>query len=228
MILGKKILFLDKCFLDNYSEIFERDIYRFSSTNSSPCIIDCGSNIGLSIIYFKNLFPNSKIIGFEADPNIYNMLIKNIASFNLSDVSLYQKAVWNKNEKIKFLLEGGNSSRLAYKDGPDVIQVDGVSLRPFLEQTVDFLKIDIEGAEFEVIEDCQDLLYQVKNLFIEYHSFLDQDQKLSKLLSILTKAGFRYYLQHTGVYSKYPFVSINTMIGMDLQMNIFAYRKKFH
>src|SRR5688572_3562695 len=43
--------------LHTYKELFEDEIYRFTAAHSSPLIIDCGANIGLSILYFKQLYP---------------------------------------------------------------------------------------------------------------------------------------------------------------------------
>ncbi|MDW8302856.1 MAG: FkbM family methyltransferase, partial [Bacteroidia bacterium] len=81
-----------------------------------------------------------------------------------------------------------------------------------------------EGAEVIVLEDCSDLLHNVERLFVEYHSFVGKEQKLYKLLEILEKAGFRYQVQHVGVFSQHPFIRISEYLSMDLQLNIFAYR----
>ncbi len=64
-----------------YSELFNEEIYKFRSQKANPYIIDCGSNMGMSIIYFKSLFPDSRIVGFEADPYVFSFLKKNIQSF---------------------------------------------------------------------------------------------------------------------------------------------------
>src|SRR5260370_28727380 len=51
-----------------YREIFLARAYFFRSEASSPLIFDCGSNIGLSILFFKHLYPNCRIVSFEPDP----------------------------------------------------------------------------------------------------------------------------------------------------------------
>ena len=90
------------------------------------------------------------------------------------------------------------------------------------EDDVDFLKIDIEGAELDVISGSKKL-NRVKQMFIEYHSFTDTPQQLSCLLSILESSGFRYYIDT--VYSpKRPYLQITSNQGMDLQLRIFATR----
>jgi len=90
------------------------------------------------------------------------------------------------------------------------------------EDDVDFLKIDIEGAELDVISGSTKL-NRVKKMFIEYHSFIDTPQQLSRLLAILEGNGFRYYIDK--VYSpETPYLLITSNQGMDLQLRIFATR----
>src|SRR6478752_2497070 len=48
-----------------FREIFMRGDYYFESDNAQPTIIDCGSNIGISVLFFKRLFPQCRIIAFE-------------------------------------------------------------------------------------------------------------------------------------------------------------------
>ncbi len=87
------------------------------------------------------------------------------------------------------------------------------------------LKIDIEGAETQVLEDCADVLHHVERIFVEYHSFSNQPQNLHRLLAVLANAGFRYNVQHIGVFSSHPFVKIQSYLNMDNQLNIFAVRE---
>jgi hypothetical protein len=102
--------------------------------------------------------------------------------------------------------------------------VKAVRLRSYLAgETVDLLKIDIEGAETVVLKDCADLLSNVERLFVEYHSFEDRPQTLQELLAVLSGAGFRVHAETIGVTSQ-PFVKRQTYLGMDMQMNIFADR----
>ena len=74
----KKIILMDSAsFYYSFKEIFEQEIYKFEANVDNPYIIDCGTNIGSSIIYFKELYPNASIIGFEADPEVYKICKKN-------------------------------------------------------------------------------------------------------------------------------------------------------
>src|SRR3989344_6241937 len=65
-IFGFKINVLDYwAFLGMFEEIFIQKQYYFDSRNRRPLIVDCGSNIGLSVVFFKILYPEAKIIAFE-------------------------------------------------------------------------------------------------------------------------------------------------------------------
>jgi hypothetical protein len=65
-IVGFDVRFLDYEALSYlYNEIFIDNSYYFAAENETPYIIDCGSNIGMSILYFKTLYPNSRILAFE-------------------------------------------------------------------------------------------------------------------------------------------------------------------
>lgn len=225
-LLGKPICFIDSAsFLFIQDELFNKEIYKFSTKNINPYIIDAGANIGLSIIYLKELYPNAEIIAFEPDSKAFEALETNIKTFGFKQVTLIKKALWNEETTLRFYAEGADGGRIATSDQHDQItNIETIRLRDFLSRNVDFLKVDIEGAETAVLEDCEDLLHNVENMFVEYHSFLNQEQSLAKLLSILTKAGFRYQIQHIGVFSFHPFINIAQYSGMDLQLNIFAYK----
>ena len=84
--------------------------------------------------------------------------------------------------------------------------------------------MDIEGAETDVICTSKKL-ENVSFLFIEYHSFIDSQQLLNKLLTTLSENHFRYYI-HTQFCSPRPLTEEKIELGMDMQLNIFAINKK--
>jgi FkbM family methyltransferase len=225
-LLGRTWNFVDSAsFLFIYDELFNKEIYKFKTNTPTPYIIDAGANIGLSILYFKKLYPQCKITAFEPDNKVFDVLQANIASFELQDITVYAKALWNETTTLQFYAEGADGGRIATPDdATQIVTIPTCRLRDFLHQKIDLLKIDIEGAETTVLEDCTDLLHNVENLFVEYHSFVGQPQSLHRLLSVLKEAGFRYQIQHIGVFSPHPFIRISQYSQMDLQLNIFAYR----
>lgn len=225
-LLQHKVEFVDAAsfqFIKN--EIFNLQIYKFNCSNKKPYIIDCGANIGLSIIYFKQLFPDAEIVAFEPDNKVFKVLKNNIKAFGFTDVTPVKKACWNSETTLQFYSEGADAGRAAKDfDSKNIIEVETISLRSYVDKKVDFLKIDIEGAENEVLHDISDLLINVDRIFVEYHSFIGKEQVLSEILSILKSAGFRVNVQHIGVYSSNPFIAISDYNQMDLQLNIYGYR----
>ena len=225
-LFGKKIQVPDAAsFLFIRREVFVQQIYKFNTGSPIPYIIDAGANIGLSIFYFKKLYPNAEIVAFEPDEKIFQVLENNVKVFNLDNVQLFKKGCWNREEVLNFYSEGADGGRIANDfDKNNIIKIETTSLRSFLNKKVDFLKIDIEGAETVVMNDIKDLLINVENIFIEYHSFLGKEQTLDEILAILRNAGFRYIIHHIGIYSPTPYIDIASYYNMDLQLNIFGYR----
>jgi FkbM family methyltransferase len=223
-ILGTPLELVDSAsFIWMYREIFEREIYRFRAKTDSPYVIDCGANIGLSVLYLKQLYPQSRIVAFEPDDAIFEVLQRNIEHFGYQDINLHCRAVWNCETTLNFTGDGADGGRLAKVGEIHNKKVKTIRLRDVIDRRVDFLKIDIEGAEKEVLQDCADRLGNVDNLFVEYHSFEQQPQALHILISILNDAGFRLHI-HPPITSPQPFLKRDVHEGMDMQLNIFAFR----
>ena len=213
-------------FIYQYKEIFVKQYYLFESDKSSPLIYDCGANIGISCLFFKRHFPDARIKAFEADHKIANIMEENLRKNHISDVEIYPQAVWTDSGGLEFCTDPADAGSIFGKGNK--IKVDSVRLKDLVEQEkskIDFLKMDIEGAETAVMFDLGDSITRVKNIFIEYHSIVKEDQTLDKILGLLSEYGFRYFIN--SVYEKQvPFRNkINYKNQeMDLQLNIFAYQ----
>jgi FkbM family methyltransferase len=212
-------------FIWQYKEIFADESYKFQSDSRNPIIYDCGANIGVSCLYFSRNYPTSTIKAFEADPNIAKILRENLSNNNVKNVEIIDKTVWINSDGVEISLEGADGASIYSKN--NVIKVPSTRLRDLIEneKKIDMLKIDIEGAEHDVLLDCKDSLNKVENIFIEYHSFANSNQNLSDILSILEKNHFRYFIKPV-TDRAIPFVNrINKFNpGMDLQLNIYAYK----
>jgi FkbM family methyltransferase len=223
-LLGKSCGFVDALtFRIMYDEFFVREAYRFRARTETPLILDVGSNIGLSVIYFKKLYPKSRIVAFEPDPTIFAALSMNCESFGLEGVELVQKAVWDIETTLQFWQEGSLAGRIAEGQAESNISVPTCRLRSYLSQPVDFLKVDVEGAEVRILRDCADLLPQVGNIFVEHHSFEGMPQDIEVIVSLLRSAGFRLYFEAASDAPQ-PLLTRQVVCGMDVQTNIYGFR----
>jgi FkbM family methyltransferase len=212
-------------FLHGAKELFIEDLYR-QYLGPNPFIIDCGANMGLSIVYLKHNHPDAEIIAFEPDEVNYGLLSKNIDSFGYKNVTLRKEAVWKENTTLLFSNEGSMSSKITDEQSGVTREVRAIRLRDCIDRPVDFLKIDIEGAEYDVIKDVADRLSLVKNLFIEYHGIFQKENELNEILSIVSENGFKFYIKEAAPVYPHPFVreKIDPIIPYDVQLNIFCFK----
>lgn len=212
-------------FVWQYKEIFVDNFYAFNASDSKPVIFDCGANVGMSVAFFKQKYPNARVVAFEADPKIGEILRQNVASNHLENVEIINKAVWIDDQGVMFGSEAADSSSIFSTQTQH--RVPSVRLRDWLlrEEKIDFLKIDIEGAEISVLPDCRDALAHVQHIFVEFHAYIGHPQALAQVMEVLQNAGFRYYID-TGQHRDAPFINHRYRQNevMDLQLNIFGYR----
>lgn len=214
-------------FLHSVDEIFKDEVYKFKTNSQRPYIIDCGANFGVSIYYFFKNYPNCRILAFEPDHEIYNILSENINKLkNSTSITIKEEAVWKENTTLEFFSEGGLAGSLVtdFAKKSNIIKIKAIDLKKYLHEKIDFLKIDIEGAENELIFDIKDNLNNVENLFLEYHGLKNQKQNLGNILNLLTDVGFEYYIRVAGETLRYPFCKEDPII-FNQQLNIFCYRK---
>ena len=181
-----------------WDDLFVKETFRFFTPQTAPRILDCGANVGLATLYFKRLYPQARITAYEADPDIYQCLRTNLQRNGASTVEAIHAAVWTANETVSFRCEGADSGAIAAvaKESDGVVrQVPGVRLHDILaEETVDLLKIDIEGAEGQVLTDCVEVLANVRALLLDLHEFDVTRRETPAILHLLAQAGFTYSL----------------------------------
>lgn len=226
-LLGAPLEYVDAAsLLSAYKAIFKDEIYAFEPDTGSPQILDGGSNIGLATLYWKQQFPDARITAFEPDPEVFQTLKKNMEHHGCDDVILVQKGLWSEEGKLEFQPDGADAGHMASVTGSetdgDVVPV--TRLVPYLDDRIDMLKLDIEGAEVEVLCDAAGHLGSVQNLFVEYHSYVGKEQRIDEILRVLREAGFRIHIRPEFVVDR-PFVQRQESFGMDHRINIFAYRE---
>jgi FkbM family methyltransferase len=135
-------------------DVFVREEYGLVRELPAPAVVvDLGSNVGISLLFFRTLFPDASLYGFEPDPRSFQTLEGNIAS--LGNVRVSNVAVGAEDGERDFFSDptrGASSSLIRRKPSQVKGRARVVSLDTLLEERpeVDLLKFDIEGAEYAV------------------------------------------------------------------------------
>lgn len=208
-------------FVSQWRAIFMEGHYAFMPDDPRPRILDCGANIGLASLYWARTITGASITAFEPDPVLATLLRENLEGCHAPNVEVVEAAVWHTNGEAAFETGSPDAGRL--RPGGHGTKVRTVRLRDYLTEPVSLLKLDIEGAEVEVLRDCAGHLGEVAHVFVEFHSYEGQRQHLAELLSILEGGGFRIQLG-SEFASPQPFLERRSHLGMDLQANVYAYR----
>jgi FkbM family methyltransferase len=193
----------DRELLVMIDEIFVNDLYRFQTPASKPVIVDCGSNIGLSVLFFKSLHPGARITAFEPSARSFDLLSRNVRENGLSGVSLQNCALVRAPTTVDFFVSDTRAASLRasvfQERGTGQRQtVAGKRLSEFIEEPVDFLKMDIEGAEEQVFADlaASGRIALIDKMVVEYHHQISRTQEgLATFLGMLEQAGFRYRIE---------------------------------
>jgi len=176
--------------------IFDKE-YELNLDFEPNVIIDCGANIGLATIYFKNRYPKSKVIALEVENSNYALLLDNISGYR--NVIAYNKGIWNKTTKLK--IENSNSAKWSFmvsEASDDYIGgVEAISLVEIMNENdlehIDILKVDIEGSEKELFElNYEYWLSKTKVLVIELHDKKREGCSVS-FFKAISKYNFEMY-----------------------------------
>jgi len=192
-MITDEILLREEYYLDGYEK------------SDKPYIIDCGTNVGLAITYLKTLYPKATVLGFEPVSSIREIAEENMTSLGLDNVTILPNALAGEagRRRLRISLDnslaGSITDRMDRKKGRTIEEfVEAVKLSDYIKGPVDFIKMDIEGVEHEVLEDIKDKLPLVRNLFCEFHyDGVRSRQKMLDVMQILTDAGFVYHVART-------------------------------
>ena len=212
-----------------FKDVFCRKIYHFDAARDDPVILDCGSNIGMSILYFRYVWPQARITAFEPDPEVLPYLRDNLVRNGLTDVRLIEAALGAGASDQTFYADGKYSSTLvkaaAEKAACTTCTVSTTRLRDHLTESIDFLKMNIEGAEWDVLADSEDRLARVRAMAIEYHHLPGLPRTLHRILELLDRTGFDYlihdYDAETNPRSQPPF-----HLGADSRYYLLIYAQR--
>jgi FkbM family methyltransferase len=168
--------------VDAYEQIFINQEYDFALEKEPKVIVDAGANIGLASIYFANKCPEAKIFAIEPEISNFELLKENVRPY--PQVIPIHAALWNRSEEL-ILTDPGlgkwgfmteNKNEIASQSRVACHPVMAVTINDLLDdyglESIDILKVDIEGAEREVFEDSSSWIERVDSIIIELHERL--------------------------------------------------------
>jgi FkbM family methyltransferase len=183
-------------------QIMVRRLNDFVPANDHPLILDCGANIGFSVLNYKHQFPHARVIAFEPDPEFVPVLKRNLERNDASDVEVIDAAVWIDNGTSQWYCEGIDGSHLSSEAGkgskPTIVRT--IDLGDYLNEPVDLIKLDIEGAEYEVVRYLGKKLKNVKAMSIECHVDQGTIIPFGEMLKSLKEAGFQLSINSFGAW----------------------------
>jgi FkbM family methyltransferase len=185
-----------RSFYTTFKEVFIEECYYFENLPDHPMIVDCGANIGMATCFFKRLRPNAYVWAIEPSPGSLELLKENLRSNDIEGVRVIAAALSDREGQALLLEEypSGVSNRLS---GEGKVSVQTLRLSKLIDRPVDLLKIDTEGMETVILEDVErsGKLGLVARLAIEFGlNESEESIRLSPLLTILERNGFRYVI----------------------------------
>jgi FkbM family methyltransferase len=161
-------------------------------------VIDVGANIGYYTLLFASL--GKKIVAIEPDPYTFSLLKKNVQVNNYGNIELIEGAATDYAGECRLYLSNTNKSNNSIYDPRNnnrTISVPAVKLDDKVKGRVDFIKIDVEGAEFKVILGALNILKSNNRLKI-LSEFYPKGIKMNGMnpeeyLSVLESSGFKFY-----------------------------------
>jgi len=174
--------FIDVLLDDTYGLEFFKS--RFGSIKN---ILDIGANQGLFILAARNMFPQATIHSYEPNGALIPSLNHHSA---FAVTSFFIEAVGRVNGRIKLQNDSGDSlmTKTVLTDEGTIRQVAISTCLERMGGEVDLLKLDCEGAEWEILKDTE-TLKSVKAITLEYH--LDNEHDHKSILSVLQAANFK-------------------------------------
>jgi FkbM family methyltransferase len=157
-----------------FEHVFVDNEYGFSLAHEPSIIIDAGANVGMSAVYFSERFHAAKIIAIEPELDNFNVLKRNSELF--PRIIPVHAALWNRDGVVSIMRQeesGSWGTRVNAVKDPSRAQVRSLKLSTLLEEynikQVDLLKIDVEGAECEILEDAPVWVERVRVICAELH-----------------------------------------------------------
>ncbi|MBW4645956.1 MAG: FkbM family methyltransferase [Goleter apudmare HA4340-LM2] len=155
-------------------------VERLLEDYDQPTIIDLGANIGTFSLFVFSCSPSAIVHSVEASASVYTMLEQNCRKNPSLDSRTYQAAVWSSSGQLQFQTNTQASTQgKVSQNGNEVVNAITLTqlLNNHVQGRVDLLKMDIEGAEEEVLCASEPLLSQVEQIVVQIHpNYINRDR----------------------------------------------------
>ena len=176
-------------------EIFVEEVYALTKSKEVFKILDLGSNIGLSVAYFKMRFHDAVIEAYEPDKNSFELLGKNINENGWKSVSVYEMAVSDENE---FLFASSIEEKASVNSnfataGNEECIVEAKYILDILQQNFDVIKMDIEGGVWRIFKKIinHQLIPKANNWFVKFHQIEKNQKQFEEILNCSKENRFK-------------------------------------
>lgn len=187
-------------------EVFVGDEYAAASEGPPRAILDLGANIGASCLFFRLRYPSARIVAVEPNPELVPMLRHNVRDLGVEVVAAAVAPAAGTVDFYPHEQSWHGSTALAH--GP-AVRVPAVAMDDLIADDVDLVKIDVEGAELELIPASR-RLSGVRAVLGEIHALPDSPE-LGRVLEALERFDVELAPQPAGV----PFVVFRAVASGD-------------
>ncbi len=187
--------------IPTFHQIFINKEYEINLNFNLETIIDAGANIGLAAIFYANKYPKSKIISIEPEQSNYDLLKENTQ--NYENIITYNNALSNVSDQNLAIVDNGYGN-WGFMTEPltdslknKVSSIKSITVHEIMNEynweTIDLVKIDIEGYEKELFEkNIESWLPYVRCLIIELHDRMKEGCSKS-FFNAISKYDFSYF-----------------------------------
>lgn len=153
---------LQDIYEEDEEQYFAPDLVDFSGKMENCVFVDAGTYDGLTVKEYMQRCGGKygKVICFEADENNVNTIKQNFAEWNIERADIYALGLWSEKTVLKFDAIGSGSGRIS-DEGTVSLNVDALD-HVLKHENIDFVKMDIEGAEVEALKGAKELISMQK------------------------------------------------------------------